>query len=202
MQHTRQFPEPLLRAAGQGRRLGGKLPRRPENLTPLWMWYTGYAPFPSELMLANQPGTAPVHHLAYTLPDDDDEEEKKNLQDLRNTSILFKGYTKAGKMINVYDWFDNFRIVVKGQRESALSTLAKGNGKGKGKGKKEKADAEGDEKWKLGVQVQFMRALHELDYLGFIKHTSHGGGVRKGEYVLRTVLGVLEHMYCGRCWAL
>ncbi|KAJ7635428.1 hypothetical protein B0H17DRAFT_1217292 [Mycena rosella] len=162
---------------------------RPENSTPLWMWYTGYAPFPSELMQANQPGTAPVHHLAYTSPDDEEEEEK-NLQDLRDTSILFKGYTKAGKMIDVYDWFDNFRIVVKGQRESALSTPAKGNGKGKGKDKKKKAATEGDEKWKLGVQAQFMRALHELDYLGFIKHTSHGGRGRKGD------------MYCGRCWAL
>ena len=69
---------------------------------------------------------------------------------------------------------------------------AKGNAKGKGKGKKVDGDGEEDERWKLGVQARFMRALHELDYLGFIKHTSRGGGGRKGEYVLRTVLGVLE----------
>ncbi|KAJ7633699.1 origin recognition complex subunit 3 N-terminus-domain-containing protein [Mycena rosella] len=169
----------------------------PENSTPLWsVWYTGRAPFPSELI---NPALRPsiISGLSfphsYTSPDDDDdeeEEEEEDLQDLPDTSILFKGYTKAGKMINVYDWFDNFRIIVEGQRESALSILDKG--KGKGKNKKQKADAEDDEKWKLGVQARFMRALHELDYLGLIKHTSRGGGGRKGEYVLRTVLGVLE----------
>lgn len=114
-------------------------------------------------------------------------EDEESLEDLPDTSILFKGYAGAGKMINVYDWFDHFRRVLEGQR--ARGTKEKGKGKGKGKKVEQEED---NEKWKLSVQARFMRALHELDYLGFIKHTSRGGGGRKGEYVLRTVLGVLE----------
>jgi origin recognition complex subunit 3 len=121
-------------------------------------------------------------------------EDEDTLEDLPDTSILFKGYVKAGKMINIYDWFDNFRMVLEGQRSRAAKATAnaKGNGKGKGKVKKVEEGDDDDEKWKLGVQARFMRGLHELDYLGFIKHTSRGGGGRKGESVLRTVLGVLE----------
>jgi origin recognition complex subunit 3 len=116
-------------------------------------------------------------------------EDEEILEDLPDTSILFKGYAKAGKMINVYDWFDHFRTVLEGQR--ARATAGKGKGKGKGK-KADKGDGEEEERWKLSVQARFIRALHELDYLGFIKHTSRGGGGRKGEYVLKTVLGILE----------
>jgi origin recognition complex subunit 3 len=95
-------------------------------------------------------------------------------------------------MINVYDWFDNFRMVLEGQRTSEPAKMATAKRKGKGKKvEQDDADAE-DEKWKLGVQVRFIRSLHELDYLGFIKHTSRGGSGRRGEYVLRTVLGVLD----------
>ncbi|KAJ7499463.1 hypothetical protein FB451DRAFT_1205523 [Mycena latifolia] len=169
-----------------------------EESTPLWsVWYTGLTPFPSELI---NPALRPsiISGLSfphsYTGHDAEEAEDEENMQELPDTSILFKGYTKAGKMVNVYDWFDHFRIVLEGQRQSALDETAKGNAnaKGKGKGKGKKVEAEDDEKWKLGVQARFMRALYELDYLGFIKHTSRGGGGRKGEYVLRTVLGVLE----------
>jgi origin recognition complex subunit 3 len=30
---------------------------------------------------------------------------------------------------------------------------------------------EGEEEWHMEVQARFIRALQELDYLGFIKHT-------------------------------
>ncbi|KAJ7126547.1 origin recognition complex subunit 3 N-terminus-domain-containing protein [Mycena crocata] len=107
------------------------------------------------------------------------EENEEYLKELPDTSILFKGYTKAGKMINVYDWFDNFRMVLEGQRESELAKTAKGKAKGKGK-KVEQGDSDDDEKWKLSVQARFIRSLHELDYLGFIKHTSRAEVDAKG----------------------
>ena len=44
---------------------------------------------------------------------------------------------------------------------------------------------EEEEKWKVEIQARFIRALHELDYLGFIKHTG-----RKADHVVRTVFEV------------
>ena len=44
---------------------------------------------------------------------------------------------------------------------------------------------EGEERWKVEIQARFIRALHELDYLGFIKHTG-----RKADHVVRTVFEV------------
>ncbi|KAJ7202829.1 hypothetical protein GGX14DRAFT_544406 [Mycena pura] len=103
----------------------------------------------------------------------DDKDE--DLQALPDTTILFKGYIKAGKMIN---------IVL-----TTTATPAKG---GKGKGKKSEPEPGTQERWRLSVQARFVRALHELAFVGFIKHTSRSSGGRKGEYVLRTVLGVVE----------
>ena len=51
----------------------------------------------------------------------------------------------------------------------------------------EEADEEAEEKWKLEVRARFIRALHELDYLGFIKHTR-----RKRDHVLRTVFDIVD----------
>ena len=44
---------------------------------------------------------------------------------------------------------------------------------------------EAEEQWRIQVQARFIRALQELDYLGFIKHTG-----RKADHVLRTVFDV------------
>ena len=41
------------------------------------------------------------------------------------------------------------------------------------------------EKWRLEVRARFIRALHELDYIGLIKHTG-----RKADHVMRTVFDV------------
>ncbi|KAJ6500670.1 origin recognition complex subunit 3 N-terminus-domain-containing protein [Mycena sanguinolenta] len=191
-------PEPLRPESGNSDVAGSletflsDLLEPPETSTPLWsVWYTGLTPFPSEML---NPALRPSILSGLSFPhsytgQDLVPEEEETLEDLPDTSILFKGYVKAGKMINVYDWFDHFRTVLEGQRARA----AKGKGKGKGKGKKAvKDDGEEEDRWRLSVQARFMRALHELDYMGLMKHTSRGGGGRKGEYVLRTVLGVLE----------
>ncbi|KAJ6576468.1 origin recognition complex subunit 3 N-terminus-domain-containing protein [Mycena vulgaris] len=175
-----------------------------EDATPLWdVWYTGLTPFPAELVnpalrTAVVAGLAVPH--AYTADGEVEakEGEEIEMEALPDTGILFAGYARAGRLVNVYDWFDHFRSVLEGQQRAAMNAKGSGNvnGKGKGgakgKGKATPAEEEDDERWKLAVQARFVRALHELDYLGFIKHTSRGGGGRKGEYVLRTVLGMLE----------
>jgi origin recognition complex subunit 3 len=99
-------------------------------------------------------------------------------------------------MINVYDWFESFKTVLETQVKKVKSgrgTPKKQKGRGKGKGKQkavesepgEGEDGEEEEKWKLEVQARFMRAMQELDYLGFVKHTG-----RKADHVLRLVFDV------------
>lgn len=121
-------------------------------------------------------------------------------------------------MINVYDWFESFVLVLDTQRDrlrerKKQETMAAVNAKPLKKGassrrgrpsasptkKGDKAaqgapddedsvwDEQDDENWKLEIQARFMRALHELDFLGFIKHTG-----RKADHVLRTVFDVAD----------
>ncbi|THU95492.1 hypothetical protein K435DRAFT_966374 [Dendrothele bispora CBS 962.96] len=76
--------------------------------------------------------------------------------------------------------------------ELVEASATRGRSKGKGKARENQAsDGEksehSEEKWNLEVQARFMRALHELDYLGFIKHTG-----RKPDHVLRTAFDVTE----------
>ncbi len=99
-----------------------------------------------------------------------------------DTSILFQRYLDSGRMINVYDWYETFRGVLEMQREEGRASPRK---KGKGKGKAKAKDKEDEKKWQLECQARFMRALHELDYMGFLKHTG-----RKADHVLKTVFEI------------
>ncbi|KXN89728.1 Origin recognition complex subunit 3 [Leucoagaricus sp. SymC.cos] len=136
---------------------------------------------------------------------------KVELHNLPDTSILFTRYLDSGKLINIHDWYESFRVCLDAQRAERLSlkTRSKSKSKGKGKGKAkstakkkikaEKAEEGGEEldmkgeeyeepdeeRWNQEVQARFMRALHELDYLGFVKHTG-----RRVEHVVRTVFDV------------
>jgi len=98
----------------------------------------------------------------------------------------------------VYDWFESFQVVLEEQRKQLEKKRLVGQRSprkrtGKGKGKQvqsfvEEDDGENDEeKWKMEVQMRFMRALQELDYLGFIKHTG-----RKIDHVQRTVFDIAD----------
>ena len=99
---------------------------------------------------------------------------------LPDTSILFRRYLEAGRMINVYDWYESFSQVIESQR----SHLAPADGEeGDGRG----GDGEDEEGWKMHVQARFVRALHTLDFVGLVKHTG-----RKAEHVMRTVYDVPE----------
>lgn len=127
----------------------------------------------------------------------------KALWELPDTGILFRRYLDSGRMINVFDWFESFKGVLEVQRRSGgrdngddvvereklRSPRKKGKEKekkSKGKGKeKERVEEEEEDEWNLEVQARFIRALHELDYLGFVKHTG-----RKRDHVLRTLFDV------------
>jgi origin recognition complex subunit 3 len=94
---------------------------------------------------------------------------------LPDASILFRRYLEAGRMINVYDWYESFSQVIESQR----SHLAAGESDGQ--------MIEDEEEWKMHVQARFVRALHTLDFIGFIKHTG-----RKADHVMRTVYDLPE----------
>ncbi|KAH9015607.1 origin recognition complex subunit 3 N-terminus-domain-containing protein [Lactarius pseudohatsudake] len=145
----------------------------------LWeIWYTGPTPFPSE-MLNPAPRASVVSALLQPqsfLPasHNDATPERLPIWKLPDASIVFRRYLEAGRMINVYDWYDSFSQAIESQR----SHLSRGGGEGSG------AD---EEEWKMHVQARFMRALHTLDLIGLIKHTG-----RKADHVMRTVFDMPE----------
>jgi len=91
-------------------------------------------------------------------------------------------------MINVYDWFESFKIVLDAQRTHLKEAANTGNGtspRKRGKAKQAQPGTTDEEKWAVEVQARFVRAMHELDYLGFIKHTG-----RKADHLIRTVFDI------------
>ncbi|KAH9169541.1 origin recognition complex subunit 3 N-terminus-domain-containing protein [Lactarius sanguifluus] len=145
----------------------------------LWeIWYTGPTPFPSDILnpaprasvvsaLLQPQSFLPVSH-------NDATPERLPIWKLPDASILFRRYLEAGRMINVYDWYDSFSQAIESQR----SHLSRGGDEGSG------VD---EEEWKMHVQARFMRALHTLDLIGLIKHTG-----RKADHVMRTVFDMPE----------
>lgn len=111
----------------------------------------------------------------------------KSIWEFPDTSILFKRYLDSGKMINVYDWFESFKSVLDSQRTHLKETGNATSPRKRGKGKAKQAQPEiiDEEKWTVEVQARFVRAMHELDYLGFIKHTG-----RKADHLIRTVFDI------------
>ncbi|KAF9238125.1 hypothetical protein BU15DRAFT_62764 [Melanogaster broomeanus] len=165
------------------------------------IWYTGSTPFPSEF----SPGYCiPQDYIMTTIRngddgDNNDDNDDEALLDMPDTSIIFHRYLETGKMINVYDWFESFTIVLDAQKrrvrtrklsEDAVARTPSRRRRGKQRQREQEEDypeeSEEDlEKWKLEVQARFIRSLHELDYIGLIKHTG-----RKPDHVMRTVFDV------------
>ena len=110
------------------------------------------------------------------------EREPPALWEHPDTGILFRRYLDSGKMINVYDWFESFAVVLEDQRRQKKGPTSPRKGKGKER-QIDVGEEEDDEKGKMEMQARFIRALHELDYLGFLKHTG-----RKADHVIKTVL--------------
>jgi origin recognition complex subunit 3 len=113
---------------------------------------------------------------------DADERPRRALWEMPDTAILFRRYVEAGRLVNVYDWYESFALVLDRQRGQVRAREAKGKGKGKAHVGDERGGNEDEEGWKMHVQARFMRALHELDFLGFVKHTG-----RKADHIMRTV---------------
>ncbi|KAI0643837.1 hypothetical protein C8Q79DRAFT_1012390 [Trametes meyenii] len=158
---------------------------------------------------------API--TAATPPDDvdtasDEGDPDPPLWRLPDTSIAFRRYVEAGRLVNVYDWFESFAVVIEAQRRAlrrnarSVKTSGRGgstdedvdrdhahavddegedaNENGEDEDEAEEAE-EAEEQWKLAVQARFVRALHELDYMGFVKHTG-----RKPDHVIRTIYDI------------
>ncbi|CCM05618.1 uncharacterized protein FIBRA_07847 [Fibroporia radiculosa] len=144
---------------------------------------------------------------------DKENSRKLALWELPDTSMLFRRYIEAGRMINIYDWFQSFVVVLEDQRRRLRRLDQGGHARGRvspaanlsrqGKapereflqmeidgeddedplpGDEDGDDSEEAQEWLLEVQARFIRALHELEHMGFIKHTG-----RKADHVIRTV---------------
>ncbi|KAJ7594272.1 hypothetical protein C8J56DRAFT_1044033 [Mycena floridula] len=168
---------------------------KPLDALPLAeVWYMGSSPFPEEYINPSIRASLLSGLLRPQLFIDEGTAKPSAadfaLWELPDTSILFQRYLDSGKLINVYDWFESFQVALETQRQQLRDkTSAKGSPR-KGKGKKhQEVDEEDEEKWKIQVQARFMRALQELDYLGFLKHTG-----RKAEHVQRTIFDIPDVM--------
>ena len=110
--------------------------------------------------------------------------------ELPDTSILFRGYLEAGRVINVFDWYQSFATVLETQRQRGLETGDGDSPSGGAAHERRKTDGGEeveDEKWAMEVQARFIRGVHELDFMGFLKNTG-----RKPDHVTRTVFDVSE----------
>ncbi|KAF7732774.1 Origin recognition complex subunit 3 [Apophysomyces ossiformis] len=74
-----------------------------------------------------------------------------------DTCILYKLYLECGRMINLYDWFVAFGCILEREKRPASKKLEENE-----------------------VQARFIRAVAELQFLGFIKPTQ-----RKTDHVVR-----------------
>lgn len=141
---------------------------------------------------------------------EDEEGRAPALWQLPDASILFRRYADAGRMVNVFDWFQSFAVVLEGQRrhlrrrERDADPAANGKPGTNGTGARaalRKADEEGtdededdhsedddgSEEWREEMQARFMRALHTLDHMGLVRHTG-----KKADHIIRTVYDVLD----------
>ncbi|KAF9428479.1 Origin recognition complex subunit 3, partial [Podila epigama] len=112
-----------------------------------------------------------------------------------DTCILYKLYVECGRMINMYDWFSAFGMILERgldssstnneqQTKDAGKTTAS---KTKGKGRKPIPTSDVGREGKLDqkeVQARFISGVAELQFMGFIKPTN-----RKTDHVQRLTWG-------------
>ncbi len=95
---------------------------------------------------------------------EDEELEPTGITD-PDTCILFRRYTEAGKIINVYDWYQSFVVALEPDKPQ---------------------DTENTE-WEREAYSRFMWALHELDLLGVLRWTGRGAGKKGSETVGKVI---------------
>ncbi|KAF9922273.1 Origin recognition complex subunit 3, partial [Linnemannia zychae] len=104
-----------------------------------------------------------------------------------DTCILYKLYVECGRMINMYDWFTAFGMILeRGQQtDEVIEPPTKKRGrpslKAKLKATSNKTHNKLDQK---EVQARFISGVAELQFMGFIKPTS-----RKTDHVMRLTWG-------------
>ncbi|TPX61349.1 hypothetical protein PhCBS80983_g01183 [Powellomyces hirtus] len=89
-----------------------------------------------------------------------------NLQD---TSIAYRLYLECGRLINLYDWFVAFGAILEKEKDDGLE------------GDEGEEDAAHR---RQHIQARFVKAIAELQYMGFIKSTT-----RKTDHVMRLTWG-------------
>lgn len=114
---------------------------------------------------------------------------------LPDVSLAFQRYVDSGKMINLYDWYQTFVTAFEGYdgendsmdvedtptkpRHNKPSRLMQ-----RKKASQSTADADAVDKREL--QARFMRTVHELEFVGFLKRTG-----RRTEHVIKTVFDIM-----------
>ncbi|XP_032238004.2 origin recognition complex subunit 3 isoform X2 [Nematostella vectensis] len=86
---------------------------------------------------------------------------------LPDVSVAYKLYLECSRMINLYDWLQAFKVVLDPDPKASTKTPSK---------KQKKSDAQ--------LQARFIRAVSELQFMGFIKPTK-----RKTDHVQRLTWG-------------
>ncbi|KAG0300536.1 Origin recognition complex subunit 3 [Dissophora globulifera] len=110
-----------------------------------------------------------------------------------DTCILYKLYVECGRLINMFDWFTAFGMILeRGMDEDSNkdeNDNDSGHGRKRAKTKGKKDPVNGSHKKKVGldqkeVQARFITAVAELQLMGFIKPTN-----RKTDHVQRLTWG-------------
>lgn len=121
-----------------------------------------------------------------------------------DSTIAYKLYLECGRLINLYDWFSAFKAILECEGDYANEAIAEfkeengeadgeaekqGNDKeASGKGKEKSGDEELDQVEDLVrnkfAQARFIRAVGELQFLGFVKPTQ-----KKTDHVMRLTWG-------------
>jgi origin recognition complex subunit 3 len=121
------------------------------------------------------------------------------LTSLPDATILFRRYVESGKLINVYDWYESFSVALEvlGSNEDeddmeTNTTPTKRKTRGNGRADHGTSQPEHEVKRvadgrKQEAQARFLRGMHELEFLGFLKHTG-----RKADHFLKTVFDVID----------
>jgi origin recognition complex subunit 3 len=116
-----------------------------------------------------------------------------------DTTLAYKLYLECGRLINLYDWFSAFKAILECEgnyTDEAVTQFKAENGDGddtnasnkdKEKVNEEEKQSEGEVEDLLRnkfAQARFIRAVSELQFLGFVKPTQ-----KKTDHVMRLTWG-------------
>lgn len=94
-----------------------------------------------------------------------------------DTSMLLSRYMDSGRIINAYDWFKAFAVATNNEDTAVGGRSAKNAINARGE-----EDKEGERK---ELQARFLRSVHELEWMGFLKTTA-----RRKDHVLRSAFDI------------